>query len=116
MDLAWPGLSREGQVGIVLAAAWFSSFVFRASTGVGFAGMATAFCLVRWADNLERMYFLLIVVEAGVFLCAFFYFLLRARMQRLFPAPGAFNPSGALGVLFVLFLFAMVLGQKLIQI
>lgn len=104
------------QPALVLFSALIPAILFQGRAVCAFAGAATAFCVLRFAPDFNRVALMLVSAEAAVLIIAFFYQGARERMLRLFTPRAARGDFGALGTLFALAVLMILVWQKTIQI
>lgn len=104
------------QPAVVLFSALIPAILFQGRAACALAGAVTAFCVLRFAPDFNRVVLMLVAAEAAVLVIAFFYQGARERMLRLFTPRAARGHFGAVGILFALAVLMTLVWQKTIQI
>lgn len=104
------------QPAVILLAAIMTALLFRARAVCVWAGAATAYCVLRFVPDFNRVAVVLIAAECAVFFIALFYQLARARMRRVFTPTLTLGHLGALSLFFALAVLLGAVWQKAIQI
>ncbi len=101
---------------VILFAALLPGILFKARPICFFAGAATAFCVLRWMPDLNRVAIALLCSEIAVLAAAFLYEGAWRRVWRLHAVPAGQKSLIRVLLLFSLSALLLLVYQKAVQI